>query len=408
MKRLMLTGLCLGMSVWMTACGASNAWVDEGTQKLEAELDSSEVYINGTVYPFPSDMSYWINTGWHISNNYANKDEFELEPGIESTEFELFNDNKQYVTVTALNMSDENAKIEDCMVSSLEIKLTSSAKSIQAVLPGGINAKSGMADIVEAYGEPTTKEEGETGSVVANYEYTTKDDDAWICNVEMNLHDSKNASKPLETVKYTLTDDNWGGSKEDVLTYVDTALKASFYGDFAEYVANLYDSEENASALYESEKEYYAEGLMYYLDIDSSRIDEAIVERYEKIAETVLGKAKWEIGNLAYDEMNLTGTMELILYPVNFLDIIDDDVNKVISDFQNKYSDTNPDTCSEEELTAIEQDYANMMLEALEPKAAETMVNESVKRVFNIDYDEGVITDDDWYEIDDILMGFGE
>ena len=114
--------------------------------------------------------------------------------------------------------SDENAKIEDCMVSSLEIKLSSSDKNLQVVLPGGIYAKSGAEDIIQAYGEPTS-EEGSDSDKDLNYEYTTEDEDAWICNVEMELNDTK---KPLETVKYPLTDDNWGGSKEDVLTYVDT------------------------------------------------------------------------------------------------------------------------------------------------------------------------------------------
>ena len=405
MKRLMLTGLCLGMSIWMTACGANNnAWIEEGTQKLETELSSSEVYINGTVYTFPSDMSYWINTGWHISNNYENKDEFELEPGIESTEFELFNDNKQYVTVTVLNMSDENAKIEDCMVSSLEIKLSSSDKNLQVVLPGGIYAKSGAEDIIQAYGEPTS-EEGSDSDKVLNYEYTTEDEDAWICNVEMELNDTK---KPLETVKYTLTDDNWGGSKEDVLTYVDTALRASFYGDFEEYVANLYDTEENASALYQSEIDYYAEGLMYYLDMDSSLLDEATIEGYRSIAKTVLGQAKWEITDFSYDEMNLKGTMGLVMYPIDFLELIDDDANAVIAEFQNKYSSVDPDSCTEEELKTIKQDYANMMLEAISARAGETGVSIPVTKVYNIDYAEGVISEDDWNEIDDILMGFGE
>ena len=49
-----------------------------------------------------------------------------------------------------------------------------------------------------------------------------------------------------------------------------------------------------------------------------------------------------------------------------------------------------------------------MMLEAISARAGETGVSIPVTKVYNIDYAEGVISEDDWYEIDDILMGFGE
>lgn len=395
MKRLMLAGVCLGMSVMMTACGANDEWIAKGTEKVSAELNSSEIYIDGTVYTFPGDMSYWINTGWHVSNNYDNKDDFELEPGMESTEFELFNDNKQYVKVTALNMADENATVEKCMVSSLEIAV----EDFEAVLPGGITTKSTYEDIVAAYGEPTS-EEGTT----LYYEYTNADE--WICQVEFDVDGEK--KKPLTTVKYTLTDDNWGGSEEDVRTYIDTALRTSFYGDYTEYVANLYDTEENAIELYESEIEYYAESLMYYLDMDSSMLDEATIESYYNIAKVVLNQAKWEITDMQYDEADLTGTMELTLYPVDFLYIIDSDADMVITEFQNKYSNIDYNSCTDEEKMAIEQDYANMMLEVLNARAAETKVSDPVVKTYNIDYMNGVITEDEWYEVDDILMGFEE
>ena len=395
MKKQMLAGVCLGMSVMMTACGANDEWIAKGTEMVASELSSSEIYIDGTVYTFPCDMSYLINTGWHVSNSYDNKDDFELEPGMESTEFELFNDNKQYVKVTVLNMSDENATVEKCMVSSLEIAV----EDFEAVLPSGVTTKSTSEDIKTAYGEPTSTE-----GTAMYYEYTNADE--WICQVEMDVDGNK--KKTLTTVKYTLTDDNWGGSEEDVRTYMDTALRTSFYGDYTEYVANMYDTEENAIALYESEVAYYAESLMYYLDMDSSVLDEATIESYYKIAEMVLSKAKWEITNMQYDENTLTGTMELTLYPVDFLYIIDSDADMVIAEFQNKYSNVDPDSCTDEELAAIEQDYANMMLEVINARAAETKVSDSVVKTYNIDYMTGVVTEDDWYEIDDILMGFEE
>lgn len=406
MKRLMLTGLCLGMSVLMTACsfGKNDEWIAEGAAMLEQDIRSGEIYINGIVYSFPCDMSDWINTGWHVSNNYENKDEFELEPGMESIEFELFNDDKQYVTVTALNMSDENAKIEDCMVSSLRVSMD---PDFEVVLPKGITTSNKPAEVIEAYGEPDAKEE-ETGFINAYYDYTTEDEDAWICQIELSMFNNDYTNDPLTAVEFYLTDDNWGGSEEDVLTYIDTALRASFYGDYTEYVENMYDTEENAIALYESEIEYYAESLMYYLDMDSSLLDEATIEEYYKIAETVLSKAKWEIGTVFYNEIDLTGNIELILYPIDFLEIIDDDVDMVIAEFQNKYSDVDPNACTEEELTAIEQDYANMILAVLNERAEETKVSDPISKEYDVDYVEGVISEDDWNEIDDILMGFVE
>lgn len=203
-------------------------------------------------------------------------------------------------------------------------------------------------------------------------------------------------------------DDNPGRTKEDVRTYVDASLRTSFYGDYEEYTANQYDTEENAIALYESEIQYYAEAMMYSFNIDSSLSEEETTEEYRKIAKTVLGKAKWEIKSVEYDEYKKQGTIELVLYPVDFLTIMDREIDAVTAELQNKYSAVDAQKCAEEEMTAIRRDYANMVIGVLKKKAGAAGNLEPVRKTYDIDYAEGILREDIRYEIEDILMGFGE
>ena len=75
-------------------------------------------------------------------------------------------------------------------------------------------------------------------------------------------------------------------------TYVDACMKASFYGDYEEYVLNGFDTEKNAQQLYEDEVAYYAYGIMNYSDIYTEYVTDDVFEEYCKIAEKVLANVK--------------------------------------------------------------------------------------------------------------------
>ncbi len=169
-------------------------------------------------------------------------------------------------------------------------------------------------------------------------------------------------------------------------------MKTSFYGDYANYVENKFDTEENAQALYESEIQYYAEGLMYYLDVDYESIDPTIAQGYYDLSAKVLAKFKWDTPVVDLPDGASYGSMELTMYPTDFLDIILEDAQAV--------ADVSADM--------TEDEYAENMLNAITPKVDEISYKDPVVGTYDIDLNDGVIDSDDWDEIDYILMDFAD
>lgn len=398
--------LCVALCFQMTACGLNvqsfqkDKWVDEGAAKLSEDIRSSEFVLEGEVYTFPMALSDWLDRGWHISNNYDNKDKFELEPGYESTDFELFNENGEYVEVCVLNISDKNAKLEECLVSYLSISTT---QDLKLVLPAGINKSSKPADIRAAYGDADI-DESSSSFFKAYYNYTTEDD--WVCQIGLHAFDNDYTIDPLTSVSFSISStteaaefyENASG-EDGCRRYIDSSLRAGFYGDFDEYVGNHFSTQENAEAFYESEVNYYASCLIYYAGIDEEALDEATVKEFREIARQVLAKTKWEITDLSVAEKY--GRLNIDLYPTDFLDLIDDDLDNAISELQDKYAEVDVNSL---ESQSIDQDYAEMVLNAIRGRVEEVQVKRPVSKLYILDYSEGILSSDDWAEIDSILM----
>lgn len=389
MKKIAALCLIAAMGLQLTACaglgGNKDAWIEENTGKIGTTLDCGQFVVNGEVYSFPGDISDWLSSGWHISNNYENKDTFMLENNVESNEFELFNDeiSSQYVSMLAINLEEEPAKIADCSIQYVEVKVSDDKDSSKLLLPGGITYKSTKEDVIAAYGDPVEIEDDR----YLYYQYTTADD--WDVNVEIEI-----SAGVVDQVSYYLADSNWGyvGSAQDCIQFVDDALKTSFYGDYANYVENKFDTEENAQALYEAEIQYYAEGLMYYLDVDYESIDPTIAQSYYDLSAKVLAKFKWDTPVVDLPDGASYGSMELTMYPTDFLDIILEDAQAV--------ADASADM--------TEDEYAENILNAIIPKVDEISYKDPVVGTYDIDLNDNVIDSDDWNEIDFILMDLAE
>ena len=113
MKRVITLCLIAVMSIQLMACAVpgtnKDAWIEEGAGKIGSKLDCGQYVVNGEVHSFPEDIADWTNNGWHVSNNYENKDTFKLESNVVSNEFELFNDEvlSQYVNMEAINTGSD-------------------------------------------------------------------------------------------------------------------------------------------------------------------------------------------------------------------------------------------------------------------------------------------------------------
>lgn len=392
MKKVVLMGLCTVLCFQITACGGLGQAVggkaetaaEKAGSLISDKLESGELLIEGVKYTFPSAMSDWTNNGWHISNNYANIDTFELENNVESTEFEVYNDEKdsEYVTMCAINLERDPVKIEEATVSYLSMDVLDGKNSLEVILPGGINCKSTKEDVINAYGEP---QEEDNDNVY--YNYTNSDGLDIVVRVTI-VYDR------VIDVAYGLADSNWGSvtNAEECVQFINDALKASFYGEFDTYVENKFDTLEGAQELYDSEVDYYAQNLMYFLDIDSETVDKEILTGFYDVSKGVLAKFKWDDPVVDMDDGAFWGSFEITMYPTDFADVI--------------LEDAQVQAVAGEGLDGDE--YAQAMLDAVKPLVDAISYRDPITKSYDIDTEDGIISQDTWDEIDDILMDFTE
>lgn len=408
-KRALWVAVVMMFSMILAACGKNaddKKWVEEGAAKLGTDIRSGQFVLDGELYSFPMKISELKDKGWHVSNNYSNKDDFTLETGAESEEFEMFNDNKACIKVSAINVSDQTVGLDECVTKTLYMSLT---EDYHVVFPGGIFSLSKPENIITAYGEPDSRDGEDSGTFKGQYNYTSADN--WECQADLFGFDNNYTIEPFSAINYYFleTEANYDqymlleGANERCSHYVDNALKASFYGDYSEYIL-FYDSEENAKALYESEVDYFANMIMSYSDIAIDYMDNDTINKFKDIASEVLLKTKWEIVNMNIDDTTLTGTMEINLYPTNFFDIISDDIDQAIDEFKTKYAGVDFDSYVESQMTEVERDYATMVLNLISNRLSEAATSDPVTKTYNVDYNNSIINSDDWEEIDDIIM----
>lgn len=423
MKKAVGFALCAVLSTMLVGCSSvekavekvekaqkeeDQEWIDKSADKIGKDITSGEFVIDGVVYEFPMDLQYWLDNGWHISNNYDNVDDFTLEPGVTSTEFELFNEDDAYVRVSVLNTSDENVTVHDCMVYSLYMSLT----EVDAVFPQGITKRNKPDEILKAYGEPISK--GDSSSEVeALYQYDGKD--GWKCYAELNIVDNDYTNDPFVSVEYTIIsfDDVWDslvdseGIDKACEIFLDTTMRASYLGDYADYVEYGIDSEEGAVELYESEVYYLSDCLIYYAGVNADYLSEEMVARFDEVALKALAKVTWNVKEVSADAFG-GGTVVLELYPTNIFSIIEDDVVNAINQFYQKYENTDFDSMTDEEYAAVEEEYAESVLQVMESKVAEAGTLDAVEKEYELDMDGAMLSDDDWAEVDDIIMDVAE
>ena len=401
MKKLVTIIMCLCLCVQFTACGLGKEdtkWIKEDAKKIGSDITCGEFVIDGEVFSFPMDLQDILDKGWHISNNIANDKTFLLDTGEMAEEFQLFpdDDHEHSILVSVINMTNEQVTVDKCMVMSLRVK----ENHFDFLLPGEITKRSTQKDVEKAYGEPVEVEEKENKKI---YYYTYTTDTGYNCYVQLSVYDKDNATYPLSEVYYYIGFEEGGSMEEECQLYVDAAMKASFHNDYKDYVANLYDTEEGAKALYQSEVEYYAYSIMEYADVDDTCITDEIFNEFCEISKTVLSKVDWKISDFA-ENGDDTYTVELTLYPTNYFDVISSKVDEAIDEFNTKYETVDFEAIDDAELVEIECDYANIVLNAIKGLENDAEVISGIVRVYEIT-GEG-FTDSQWEEIDDIVMGF--
>ena len=199
--------LCLVMVLALSFAGCSGLdldledtkFIEESAAKISEEITSGQFVIDGVIYQFPMPLSDWLDNGWTVSSTYDNADEFRLDPYYISTDFELFNEDENYVRVTVYNDSAEAAPVTECMVYSLYISTT----EVDVVFPQGITKRNKPAEILEAYGEPDVKGD-DTSHMDATYYFA--DDELGQCYVELGVYDNDYTINPFTSIRFGMVD----------------------------------------------------------------------------------------------------------------------------------------------------------------------------------------------------------
>lgn len=399
-KKLLTIIVCLCLCVQMSACtlGEDTKWIKEDSKKIGSDITCGQFMIDGVVFSFPMDLQDILDKGWHISNNIANDKTFLLDVGEGAEEFQLFpdDDHENCILVSVVNMGDKKATVDECMVMSVRLK----ENHFDYLLPGEITRRSTQKDVEKAYGEPVEVEEKDREKI---YYYTYTTDEGYACNVKLSVYNKENAKNPLSEVYYWIDFEESYGGDQGCQLYVDSTMKASYHNDFEDYVNNGYDTKEGAEELYQSEVEYYAYGIMEYVEVDDTCITDEIFDKYCEISKKVLSKVDWELAGFK-DNGDGTYEVELTMFPTNYFDAITSKVDEAIDEFNTKYDTVDFDSLSDDEMAEVECDYANIVLGSIKGIEDDIEVVSGIKRVYEITADG--FTETQWEEIDDIIMGF--
>lgn len=413
MKKVVAVLLCMAMLVSISGCSgvlttAVNALVsvfkDDDAEKeakmISGEITSGQFVLDGVVYEFPMDLKYWLDNGWHTPENYENKDEFRMKSGLTSMKFELSNKSGDYVWVSVMNNSLTDAKVEDCMVSSVYIPMD----KFNVTLPQGISKKSKLSEAVEVYGESEGDE-----AVRAKYSY--KSDNTWECCVELDVSEGGSQESAITGVSYYLVtfsnlmekmiDEK--GAEETCEFFVNTMMNASYKMDFEDYLNYRFSEYREADVVYQNEVDYFASYLMYYADADKKYVTSSQDKRFKEIAKKILKNAKWEVKDVSLKQ-DRTGTLTIDIYPTNFRELTYEEARDAVDNYYAKYKGVDFNALSNEEYTKIEQGYIDTVLAVFEKHASSVGTLSPVTKTYDVDLQNGVLTEEQWYEIDDCIM----
>lgn len=403
MKKTIFFSLCIIIGISISACGMgektkrSSKDILADAKKIGDDITCGEFVLNGKVYSFPMKLSEFTNDGWKVSKNFNKSN---LDADSFSDTFEIYKGNsKKYLTVSLYNNTDSSANIDDCLIYSLYIR----NHDFNVTYPGGLTETSSKEDIINAYGEGSNDDKDNT--MKRTYSFDGNNDTS--CLVELIASADENSKKPFKSAEYYMRWDTGDMSPEErCKIYFETTMKACFHGEVNEYADAGFDDLEGAKELYNSEMEYYAEALMYYVDIDSSVIDEDLYNQFVEIAEKVLSKTKWSLDELEVDS-TYKGKITVTLYPTNYLELINSHVETAIEEFTEKNGEIDYEDISLEEYTKYENEYAENVLSKIEDLPDDISLSTSVTVSYDMD-GQYILTDDNWNEIDDIIMGIEE
>lgn len=186
--------------------------------------------------------------------------------------------------------------------------------------------------------------------------------------------------------------------------YIQAAMDASYLGDNADYLDVAKTTKKDAEELYDNTAKYLAYSIMDYNSVPYDDISEDTINKYIELAKKALKKSKYTIN----DGRKVDGVyqVKVEITPIDIWKSTYDEVEEYIDEFLDKYPDFQ--SMTGDELLEAKEEYANNVLEILNPYVENMKYKDSVSKIVEIQFDDdGLygISQDDWDDIDDYVMG---
>ncbi len=187
--------------------------------------------------------------------------------------------------------------------------------------------------------------------------------------------------------------------------YIKGVMDLRYKDDPAKYVELTYSNELEAREIYDIQLEYMTETVCTYNGVEMDYVSDDLLAEYEAIAETLLSKTSYNVLPATYSNGTFQVTIEI--QPLDFWEITEEEMQDYCDTMYNVEKKL---VRTDAELEALETKYAEGTLEILQSHVSEVGYLDTVTKTVTIVEDaDGTygLSDQDWYDIDDLVLGLG-
>ena len=198
-----------------------------------------------------------------------------------------------------------------------------------------------------------------------------------------------------------------GLSTFDAKAYVEGLLKETYLGEFDEgYMTLVGITEEEAQATYENSLDVESNNFYYFYDIEypAEEFHEKMMDLYKRI----YAHAKFEVVSAAAQDDG-SFSVKLSIEPINIVQLAEAKFEEAMQPFYDKYPMEVQQAMSDAEYEAMDQEYAQMILDLYESVMPEIGNEEAQSLVVQIEMDaEGYysLNDPDFGRIDELIINY--
>ncbi len=192
-----------------------------------------------------------------------------------------------------------------------------------------------------------------------------------------------------------------GSAAKTYTEYVQAVMDCTYFGTTEKYMELTDSTQEEADAVYQDEIDYVTELICYQLSVETDYITEGTYTGYEALAKDLLSKVKYTVEDAVKSGSSYHVTV--VTEPVDFWESCTDEVEDFYTnEFAEKY-----ESATEDQLDALEEEYAVKVLEIISPYIQQTGYKDPVNKIVEITVDDDGtygISDQEWLDIDDLLL----